>query len=189
MPTQFTNSSTKGTISFEGFEHEIKQYAWGDKHKYSKTNWLTLDPTAKILEIPTGSNRQECHDFVYRMYAESYINNRLSENFELKKQWEHYKADRVKITELYSSIKESDWDKAEELDEALGKKYPLAEALNKDVIKLGNIYKDTGVMAAEMGYDAINAKGHGTTDSYTVVLNRTKLIIYGGDDYEYKAKK
>ena len=48
--------------------------------------------------------------------------------------------------------------------------------------------KDMGVKAAEMGYDAINAAGHGATGSYTVVLNRTKLIIYGGDDYVYKQK-
>ncbi len=40
-----------------------------------------------------------------------------------------------------------------------------------------------------MGYDAINAVGHGATNSYTVVLNRTKLIIYGGDDYVYNATK
>lgn len=40
---------------------------------------------------------------------------------------------------------------------------------------------DLGVFAAVLGYDAINAEGHGESDSYTVVLNRTKLIIQGGD--------
>ena len=45
--------------------------------------------------------------------------------------------------------------------------------------------KDPGVLAAEMGYDAINAVGHGATKSYTVVLNRTKLIIFGGENYVY----
>ena len=36
---------------------------------------------------------------------------------------------------------------------------------------------DPGVLAAVLGYDAINAQGHGQSKSYTVVLNRTKLII------------
>ena len=37
--------------------------------------------------------------------------------------------------------------------------------------------KDVGSWAAASGYDAINAEGHGKSGSYTVVLNRTKLII------------
>ncbi len=38
---------------------------------------------------------------------------------------------------------------------------------------------DVGVYAALKGYDAINAEGHGLSASYTVVLNRTKLILKG----------
>lgn len=36
---------------------------------------------------------------------------------------------------------------------------------------------DDGIFAASLGYDAINAEGHGETGSYTVVLNRTKVIL------------
>ena len=36
---------------------------------------------------------------------------------------------------------------------------------------------NAGALAALMGYDAINAHGHGQTGSYTVILNRTKLIL------------
>ena len=39
------------------------------------------------------------------------------------------------------------------------------------------IPSDVGSFAAASGYDAINATGHGASGSYTVVLNRTKLII------------
>ena len=39
---------------------------------------------------------------------------------------------------------------------------------------------DSGILAIEMGYDAINAKGHGLSGSYTVILNRKKLIIRKG---------
>lgn len=38
---------------------------------------------------------------------------------------------------------------------------------------------DLGVFAAQLGYDAINAEGHGESNSYTVILNRTKVIIKG----------
>lgn len=38
-------------------------------------------------------------------------------------------------------------------------------------------FKDVGSYAASKGYDAINAVGHGESGSYTVILNRTKVII------------
>ena len=38
-------------------------------------------------------------------------------------------------------------------------------------------YNDIGSYAAAKGYDAINAEGHGQSGSYTVILNRTKVII------------
>ena len=36
---------------------------------------------------------------------------------------------------------------------------------------------DPGSYAALKGYDAINAEGHGESGSYTVILNRTKVIL------------
>lgn len=38
---------------------------------------------------------------------------------------------------------------------------------------------DDGSFAALLGYDAINAEGHGQSGSYTVILNRTKVIFKG----------
>lgn len=38
---------------------------------------------------------------------------------------------------------------------------------------------DIGSYAALKGYDAINAEGHGQSGSYTVILNRTKVIFKG----------
>lgn len=37
--------------------------------------------------------------------------------------------------------------------------------------------KDLGAFAAALGYDAINAHGHGQSGSYTVILNRTKCVF------------
>ena len=41
-------------------------------------------------------------------------------------------------------------------------------------------FEDIGSFAVAMGYDAINAEGHGKSGSYTVILNRTKVIFKGG---------
>lgn len=46
-------------------------------------------------------------------------------------------------------------------------------------IMLNGKTTDLGVFAAQLGYDAINAEGHGESDSYTVILNRTKVIFKG----------
>ncbi len=56
-----------------------------------------------------------------------------------------------------------------ETEESLGRR-ERAEKIQK-------FGKDVGVCMAALGYDAINCEGHGDTDSYTVVLNRTKLIV------------
>ena len=40
-------------------------------------------------------------------------------------------------------------------------------------------FSDPGSLAAALGYDAINAEGHGQSGSYTVILNRTKCIFKG----------
>lgn len=149
---------------------------------------MTLDPSAKVLNVPDGYDKKQCNEYVYRLYEENYINNKLSANSNLKKQWKSYQEEMQEVRRLNGSSNSSDWDKADALYEEISTKYSVASEFNSELVRLRNNYKDAGVMAAEMGYDAINAKGHGTTDSYTVVLNRTKLIIYGGDDYEYRKK-
>lgn len=40
-------------------------------------------------------------------------------------------------------------------------------------------FNDPGSLATALGYDAINAEGHGQSGSYTVILNRTKVIFKG----------
>jgi hypothetical protein len=58
----------------------------------------------------------------------------------------------------------------------LGEKAFEASQYKKEGDKYGR-FKDSGALAAEMGYDAINAEGHGESGSYTVILNRTKVIL------------
>ena len=52
---------------------------------------------------------------------------------------------------------------------------PIREAYNDHINEIRDL--DTGALAAMLGYDAINADGHGASGSYTVVLNRTKTIF------------
>lgn len=40
-----------------------------------------------------------------------------------------------------------------------------------------HVPEDIGAFAATLGYDAINAEGHGQSGSYTVILNRSKCIF------------
>lgn len=179
---------TKGTITADKFEHEIQQYSYSDSHKFSKTNWLTLDPSAKVLEIPDGYDRQRCSDYVTRIYKEQYEKFRLSQDPVLKAHWEEYQSGMDEVRQLYSKWgDDAAWKKADKICEKLNRKFPDAHQLQNDINSAPN-GRNAGILAAEMGYDAINASGHGTTNSYTVVLNRTKLIIFGGDKYEYRPK-
>lgn len=179
---------TKGTITADKFEHEIQQYSYSDSHKFSKTNWLTLDPSAKVLEIPDGYDRQRCSDYVTRIYKEQYEKFRLSQDPVLKAHWEEYQSGMDEVRQLYSKWgDDAAWKKADKICEKLNQKFPDAHQLQNDINFAPN-GRNAGILAAEMGYDAINASGHGTTNSYTVVLNRTKLIIFGGDKYEYRPK-
>lgn len=179
---------TKGTITADKFEHEIQQYSYSDSHKFSKTNWLTLDPSAKVLEIPDGYDRQRCSDYVTRIYKEQYEKFRLSQDPVLKAHWEEYQSGMDEVRQLYSKWgDDAAWKKADKICEKLNQKFPDAHQLQNDINSAPN-GRNAGILATEMGYDAINASGHGTTNSYTVVLNRTKLIIFGGDKYEYRPK-
>lgn len=51
--------------------------------------------------------------------------------------------------------------------------------INDKIIAQRLVSKDIGVMAAELGYDAIRSKGVIRSD-YMVILNRTKVILLGG---------
>lgn len=69
-----------------------------------------------------------------------------------------------------------DWvDSEESWETADDSVKQLAKDIEARVDELMNL--DLGSLAASLGYDAINAEGHGASESYTVILNRTKLII------------
>ncbi len=147
----FAGDYTKGKIGAVRWQHEIDQYG-GDIHK---TYWLTLDKNIKSIDIKD----------VYPKYMEQVI----------KKVPMPEKVKR--IFELDALEKPTREQMIEKMD--LARDTAAIEEHNKIIRKY--IDMDKGVMAAEMGYDMIEAKGHGTTGSYNVLLNRTKLIVIDKD--------
>lgn len=102
-----------------------------------------------------------------KIYNENVYNNKneFPNNLAIKKQ-------RMKIKSKLSGI--LGIDSIEEYIEEMVKKssYVPPENILKDM--------DIGSYAVLRGYDVINAEGHGESGSYTIILNRTKLVIKRG---------
>ena len=157
----------------------------------SSTRLMTLDPSAKIITLSELSEirskgyriredakeqmRSELGSFLenlsfddqyyeskiyYGMMGEN-VGNLTSNNIKMIDEYKEKNPDRVaeiqKLAERHKEQREAAIEKARRYD------------------KIQNL--DPGVAATILGYDAINAEGHGGSGSYTVVLNRTKLII------------
>ena len=81
-----------------------------------------------------------------------------------------------------------DWDFVDKLYDERARIYDTnkyKDEINKLINEgFSKAKANPGALAAEMGYDAINAQGHGESGSYTVILNRTKCIFReGGSRY------
>lgn len=146
---------TKGT-KIKELTEEMEHYTSLNKRRGSpfyRVETLTLDKSAKILDFNSYEkcDRLKLISCLARRYVE--INSKF---FGIDKRY----FDKTLPEEL---LKENEdiyfnvWNK-----------------ISDDMFKKR---RDIGAVAAELGYDAINAKGHGATNSYTIILNRTKLII------------
>lgn len=166
---------TKGE-RFDGFAHEIEQYSHSDIHDFAHTEWLTMDKSAKILEIPIKEKENE---YISARYRDAYLLKHATADT-ISDINEYIKA-AAELDRLYIAPK-IDYDLIDIATDRRTQAFIKIKPLINEAMSAG-ANRDIGVLAAEMGYDAINAAGHGTTGSYTVVLNRTKLIIFGGDKY------
>lgn len=126
-------------------------------NKYYRIETITMQPSARVFSM--GSQKVSRTDLFKGITAE-YINSNP----------EHFGIDPRAITERASLTK----DALRRADAAYTKAY------NGIIKELSQGKRDIGVMAAELGFDAINAVGHGKSGSYTVVLNRTKMVLLGG---------
>ena len=145
---------------------------------YSYTESITLQPDAKILELPHNAKAEE---YISEVYRNEYV--RKFAKPEQKAQVDRY----IELNETINNLTYT--EDASYIDELYLKRAEATngiEQLLKDSLTAledtadGRKYhdiKNPGVLAAEMGYDAINAVGHGKSGSYTVILNRSKVII------------
>ena len=149
------------------------------------TRMMTLDPSARIISYKDIHG--EAQKAKQKIYAE-----RLKENVD-----EFLKKKRVKseaISDLlYYSCRQrkDDWQRVKEIEDTMSDEdrktwsrinanitvNEIRDLRSRALDIASSSVADAGVLAAMLGYDAINAEGHGETGSYTVVLNRTKVIL------------
>lgn len=158
-----------------------KQIGISKGKKYSYVEAITLKSDAKILELPHGAKAEEYISEVYR--------NEYLKKFATKSQIEKVKEYIKYNTKIMNLTFDEDSDFIDDLYRKRAEATKGIEDLLKNSLSAledvsdGKKYhglKNPGVLAAEMGYDAINAIGHGQSGSYTVILNRTKVIICKG---------
>ena len=172
----------------EGIQKEMEHYHGLGKDRgfgVSRVEKLTIDKTAKILNANGDS-----YD-VTRTIRELYYDLHMSK-IEIEDK------DRKYLEEIKNLRKRREKITLERQDEYHGSSgYKLlmkeAKKVNKRISQIemrldkytDEIYqkhikgKDASSLAIEMGYDIINANGHGESGTYSVVLNRTKLIFLG----------
>lgn len=135
-------------VNIGQFEFELETYR---THPYANVETLTLDPSAKIIAY------RELDDLRTYTGLETRLANALDVPTETKKA-------------LLAWV-----ESEEEASSLTGQVRKYAESIEQKADKLINM--DCGALAAALGYDAIDASGHGQSGSYTVILNRTKVIF------------
>lgn len=121
---------------------------------YSYVETLTLDPSAKVITY------QELD----QMRTYSGLETKMVETLDVSRDT---KSELLKWIDQEGDILDLPVD--------LRKTGELLEKKADDLMQM-----DYGSLATVLGYDAINAEGHGKSGSYTVILNRTKCVLRRG---------
>lgn len=187
-------SDYTGTLS-DGIKEEMKHYREVGESRFSGsdavsyTETFTLTPDAKIITY------NDLYNMKLEMQAEirnKYVDGALTDVLETKGLGDN-KAAKTFI-DFQTGTNDVSWDDASKAYSELVEQGKLddvnallsdANKAKQDALTKGNEewqeydnkYGDLGVLAVSKGYDAINAEGHGVSESYTVILNRSKVII------------
>ena len=172
-----------GTLT-DGIREEMKHYIDLNKtrgNSFAFTETLTLDKSAKIIKYDELEKKFKEYNklFDYDAMIKNAMNdvfNGMGFNASQAKEYEkmmdgYWTASTKKQIEKYEALKKK-----------LGYSTSDVSALAKDIKKrynelVANKIGNIGSYAVSLGYDAINASGHGASGSYTVILNRTKVIF------------
>lgn len=125
---------------------------------------LTLDPTAKIIsykELSTLKSTGVSHKMI-EMTGESEEARKF-----IELEVGYRRPDYMDVQAWADNLETSEYRRLRR----------IAVDLKAEGEKVRGKFEDEGSLAAAYGYDAINAEGHGKSDSYSVILNRTKIII------------
>lgn len=173
------NNEQMGGIGMEMSHYQ--QIGLGRGNGFYYTESITLQPDAKIFELPSGMKADE---YIADAFRNAYMRKFASK--EQLTQVEQY----IELSEQISNLTFT--ESSEFIDNLYQKRADASIGL-ESLIKAsltamedttdGRTYhglKNPGVLVTEMGYDAIRATGHGESGSYTVILNRTKVLFCKG---------
>lgn len=153
---------------------------------FSFTETLTLDPSANIITYQDAfvmktdevlKLQREAIDSVGHEMIESMNLNGAERDYML---WGLHISKEIEPMDLNKAMEFGKTLTKEQKAEYQNKQRAIQDAINEKIKnsgakELSNM--DVGAYAAVKGYDAINAEGHGKSGSYTVILNRTKVIF------------
>lgn len=172
-----------------GIEQEMRHYQSIGRMKgknYYQTETLTLDPSARILTLPYGEDAYEYTSA--KMVSEYMRKESMSKSGEVRRATKEYlsignQMDDINRDYMDGKITSKElFGRCDELSDKRSQiiqEHPEVKQLRDEAMDYNRKFKDAGSKAAAMGYDAINAEGHGQSGSYTVILNRTKVILKG----------
>jgi len=183
----YTGTLTDGIKAEMEHYHNLGESRYGDAH-HSYTETLTLDPSAKVItyrelmDIRTGNLSPD--------YRTDVINDLIKKS--------NYTDDEATFIRFnlntgvtWNEVSAAAGRLTNERIQELSKEFPKIGEEAKKLYNeehdrrierssmLQHKFSDPGSLAAALGYDAINAEGHGQSGSYTVILNRTKCIFKG----------
>lgn len=166
-------SDFKGNLT-KGITDEIETYKRGP---IDAVETMTLDPSARFVEYnDAAAMKANMPQEITDKYTEKFIRDHADE---LGEQGVEFAMRQAKLGGY-----NFDFNRMMELDQAMSndarrlanRAVSEGSAMAQDEIR--ELYQmDIGAYAALRGYDAISVTGRGMSGSYTVVLNRTKLII------------
>lgn len=158
---------------------------FGDFAKASPVSYietLTLDPSAKIISYDDAYKLRSDYESKFKdSKITNFINTFSGDERYVAARETRTKIDGLEISEIIRKAKE--YEKKNGPD-AYDKLAEIVSAKRNEIEDEWYSYGrklDEGAVAVLYGYDAINAEGHGESGSYTVILNRTKLIIQGDE--------
>lgn len=181
-----------GTLT-DGIKAEMEHYRnlgesrYGDAH-HSYTETLTLDPSAKVItyeelmDIRTGNLSPDYKTNVINdiIKKSNYTDDEatfIRFNLNAGVTWNEVSAAAGRLTN--ERIQELSKEFSKIGEEAKKRYNEEHDRRIERATMLQHKFSDPGSLAAALGYDAINAEGHGQSGSYTVILNRTKCIFKG----------